>query len=401
MIGIIAAASLFAIAAPFVLYPLVLWAVAKLASDPIAVGGERTPRVDLIICAHDEAASIGAKLENALALDYPREQLGIWVASDGSSDATVEIARRFEDRGVHVLDLPRGGKAAALIAAVEASGIAGSSDASDTADVSADHVLAFSDANSAWRPDALRGLVGPLSDERVGGVAGDQRYDDGVDHAVGERGYWSFDRQLKQWQSEAGSVISATGAIYAIRRSLFEPPPPDATDDFMISTGVVARGRRLVFAPDAVALEPPAESGAGEFRRKVRIITRGLRSVYYRRALMNPARTGIYAVELLLHKLWRRQVWIPLGILLLIAPACWSAGGVLAALSIAVVGGVLSGVVGLALPGIGRWKPVAVATYIMMVNGACALATFNSVRGQRVSHWDTERPAEPLSGRVS
>jgi cellulose synthase/poly-beta-1,6-N-acetylglucosamine synthase-like glycosyltransferase len=394
VIAWMACAALVAMAVPYVLYPVVLWLRATWAPDPIArasgVRAASTPSVDLIICAHDEATSIAAKLENALALDYPSERLTIWVASDGSSDGTVEIARGFEERGVQVLDLPRGGKASVLEKAVEAS---------------ESEVIAFSDANSMWLPDALSALVEPLTDERVGGVAGDQRYLEpggmGTDSAVGERAYWSFDRQLKAWQSRAGSVISATGAIYAVRRSLFRPPPPDATDDFMISTEVIAQGKRLVFSLDAVALEPAAESSGGEFRRKVRVITRGLRGVFYRRALLHPSKTGGYAVELLLHKLWRRLTWIPLFALFAMIPALWSAGDWTASLALALALALSLGLLGLAVPALGRFRIVAMAAYVLMVNAACALATLNAVRGHRVSQWDSERPPERATGSVS
>lgn len=392
MIAFVVALALFALAAPLVFYPLLLWLHARWAPAPVAAA-ECTPRVSLIVCAHDEADVIAGKLENVLALDYPRDRLEVWVASDGSTDDTVRIARGFEARGVRVLDLPRRGKAHALDAAVQAS---------------TGEVLAFSDANSLWQPQALRALVRPLADAGVGGVAGDQRYGVRGDlpggeagTAFGERSYWSFDRWLKQQQSRAGSVVSATGAIYAVRRSLYDPPPADATDDFMVSTGVVARGCRLVFAADAIAVEPPAEDGGGEFRRKVRVITRGLRAVLYRRALLDPRRSGVYALELLLHKLWRRLTWIPLLVLLLAAPACWSAGGPLAALAVGVVGTVGVGALGLALPSLARSKPVALAAYFVLVQAACARAAFDVARGRRVSHWDPERSTGRVSGPLS
>jgi cellulose synthase/poly-beta-1,6-N-acetylglucosamine synthase-like glycosyltransferase len=389
VIDLLAIAALAAIAAPFALYPFVLFVRALLAPDPVAAA-DHTPDVDLIICAHNEAASIGARLENALGLDYPESRLTIWLASDGSTDETVQIARAFESRGVKVLDLPRKGKAHALDMATKAS---------------CAEILAFSDANSHWEQSALRALMRPLADERVGGVAGDQRYgkvaDQGHhDASVGERSYWSFDRRLKHWQSQAGNTISATGAIYAIRRSLFQSPPADATDDFMISTGVIAEGKRLVFSEDAVAIEPPAEGSTGEFRRKVRIITRGLRAVTYRRALLNPARSGAYAFELLLHKLWRRLTWIPLLVLLFAVPLFWASGGALAVLSVLVVGGLTVGAVGLIYPSLQRYKLIAMPAYGLMVNAACAMATINALRGHRVSHWDPERAADPASGPI-
>jgi cellulose synthase/poly-beta-1,6-N-acetylglucosamine synthase-like glycosyltransferase len=397
--------ALFGIAAPFALYPLALFLRAWLAPRPIAAA-DNTPAVELIICAHNEASSIGPRLDNALALDYPTDLLSICVASDGSTDGTVEIARIFSSDRVRVLDLPRKGKAYALDQAVRSTQA---------------EVLAFSDANSEWTRPALRALMRPLADPEVGGVAGDQRYRSGTaieesvpsdtsdasgpsverDSAIGERSYWSFDRWLKRWQSQAGSAISATGAIYAIRRALFEPPPPDATDDFMISTGVIAQGRRLVFCEEAIAIEPPAKNNRGEFRRKVRITTRGLRAVYYRRALLNPAHHGAYALELFVHKLWRRLTWIPLLALVLLAPLCWGQGGVLAMLAFGVVGAVAMGIVGLIRPDVQRFKPIALASYAIMVNAACAVATIDVLRGRRVAHWEPARASSEAPGRAS
>ena len=186
-------------------------------------------------------------------------------------------------------------------------------------------------------------------------------------------------------------MISATGAIYVIRRTLFRAPPADATDDFMVSTEVIARGKRLVFALDAVAFEPAAQSSGGEFRRKVRVITRGLRAVFYRRALLSPSATGMYGIEFLFNKLWRRMTWIPLLILFLMMPAYWSAGGWLALLEAGLFVALYLGVAGLVSPRLCRFRPVAVASYVLMVNSACALATFNALRGHRVSQWDSER----------
>ena len=371
------ALSIFGIAAPFVFYPIALWLRARIAPSPIAIG-DHTPGVDLIICAHNEAESISAKLENALQLDYPRDRLKIWVASDGSTDGTVEIARRFENQGVLVLDLPRRGKAHALAAVAEAS---------------RSEVMAFSDANSQWEEGALRALVAPLADAEVGGVAGDQRYFDSTT-SIGERSYWSFDRRLKNWQARAGSAISATGAIYAIRRILFDAPPPDATDDFMISTGVIAKGKRLAFAQDAIAFEEPAAEIGGEFRRKVRITTRGLRGIVYRRGLLDPRKTGAYAFELLVHKFWRRMTWLPVLILVLLMPACWRSGGALSLLSFGVASWLILAVAGLSLPVLQRAKPIAASAYILMVNAACAVATFNAIRGRRVALWQNERESE-------
>jgi hypothetical protein len=184
-----------------------------------------------------------------------------------------------------------------------------------------------------------------------------------------------------------------------VRRSLFQPAPPDATDDFMVSTAVVAAGQRLAFAPDAVAIEPPAESSRFEFRRKVRIITRGLRAVGYRRELLSPFQYGAYAFDLLLHKLWRRLTWVPLLVLVLHTPAAITGGGWPAIVSILATTGVSVGLLGLAWPRLGRFKPIALASFVVMVSSACAVASLNALRGHRVSRWDSlravEGPTEP------
>lgn len=366
------------IAVPFVVYPFLLWLRAVLTPQRIA-GGDIVPNVDLVICAHNEAGSIAAKVKNACDLHYPSDRLTIWVASDGSSDGTVALAESAagDDVRVHVLDLPRTGKAGALISAVEA----GSAE-----------VIAFSDANSEWLPDALRKLVAPLADGRVGGVAGDQRYAEQSDSETsGERGYWSFDRLLKRWQSEAGSAVSATGAIYCVRRSLFEPPPSDATDDFMISTGVISRGKRLAFAADACAMEPPAATTGLEYQRKVRVISRGLRSVLYRRDLLNPARTGLYACQLLVHKVWRRMVWIPLLLLGILAPFGLTAGGPVTLISVLTLGFFASAIIGLLVGSSRRYRIFSASAYILVVNAACLVATFNLLSGRRISTWHIPR----------
>ena len=156
-----------------------------------------------------------------------------------------------------------------------------------------------SPTRTACTPLTRSGGGGPFADPSVGGVAGNQRYRPGSASdatTAGEQVYWDFDRLLKEAESRAGSTISATGAIYAIRRSLFRGVPVGVTDDFAVSTSVIEQGYRLVFAADALAWEPVASSGSMEWDRKVRIMTRGLRGVFERRALLNPTRYGFYSV---------------------------------------------------------------------------------------------------------
>jgi cellulose synthase/poly-beta-1,6-N-acetylglucosamine synthase-like glycosyltransferase len=367
------------VAATYVLLPAVIVARGRLVRRPVRAAPIE-PRVSVVIAAHNEADSIGPKLETLLASDYPSDRLEVIVASDGSSDGTAAVVRSFADRGVRLLDLDRVGKAAALNAAIEAS---------------TGEIVVFTDANSMFAADAIRHLVEPFADPTVGGVAGDQRYRRGGTDAIaaGERSYWDLDRILKRAETQAGNVVSATGAIYAVRRELVRPVPPGVTDDFITSTAVVLAGRRLVFAERATAYEPVAASSAVEFGRKVRIMTRGLNGVVLHRALLDPGRSGFYSLQLFWHKLLRRVVAVPLVILaissVVLAPRGW-----LYRLALLGQAGVYAlGLVGLAgrRHPLGRSKIVALPAYLLVVNAAALVAIANVLRGRRIDRWEPER----------
>jgi cellulose synthase/poly-beta-1,6-N-acetylglucosamine synthase-like glycosyltransferase len=370
----------------YVLFPACLWLRARLAPRPFR-SADATPPVSLVVCAYNEAGSIGARLENALALDYPADRLEVIVASDGSTDGTDAIVRAFAPRGVRLLSLPRQGKIPALnTAAAAATGA----------------VLVFSDANSQTERGALRALLRPFADPGVGGVAGDQRYlrpGRRADGAEGERAYWDLDRRLKRWQSAAGSVTSATGAIHAVRRELFRAVPPGVTDDFWISTNVVAQGRRLVFAEDAVAWEPAAAASGSEFRRKVRVMTRGLRGVVLMRELLDPFRHGLYAMQLFSHKVLRRLAVLPLAAILLATPWLWSSGPFYRAAALAQAAFYAAAALGALVPAGSlrrAWlrrpaKLLALPAFFCMANAAAGLAALNVLRGHRIDSWEPQR----------
>lgn len=345
--------------------------------DPLPI----SPSVSVVIAARNEVASIGDRLVNLLEGESPTGGLEIVVASDGSDDGTNEVVATFADRGVRLLALRRVGKADALNAAVAAS---------------SGEIIVFTDANTRFAPDAVVALVRPFGDPEVGGVAGDQRYvraavEDGI--ATGERGYWDLDRALKRAESQAGNVVSATGAIYALRRELFRPVIAGVTDDFYTSVQVVDQGRRLVFAEDAVAFEPPAASGGDEFGRKVRIMTRGLRGTIEMRRLLDPRRTGFYALQLGWHKVMRRLMVFPLIGLFASSLLLLRGGPFYALAALAQLAGYGLGTVGLALRGrpAGRAKPLAWPAFFLLVNGAALKAVIDIARGRRIDRWDPVR----------
>jgi cellulose synthase/poly-beta-1,6-N-acetylglucosamine synthase-like glycosyltransferase len=339
------------------------------------------PSVSIVISAYNEAKSIAAKLDNILLLEYPRDRLEVIIASDGSTDGTDAIVEQYKEYDVKLLSLPRQGKAAALNAAVS---------------TAKGDILVFSDANSMYKVDAIKELVKPFAEPKVGGVAGNQIYKSevsGASSSDGERAYWNFDRTLKVSQSRSGHTLAATGAIYAIRRQLFLPIPDGVSDDYVTSTRVIIQGSRLVFAPDAIAYEPVAATSQVEFRRKVRVIVRSWRAFSIVRELLNPFRYGFYALQFFSHKILRYLVVFPLLVLLLISPFVWTAGTIYQMATIAQGVFYSCAIAGLLLNGtrFGHKKIFTIPFDFCMVNAASLVAIINVLRGQQIKHWEPQR----------
>jgi cellulose synthase/poly-beta-1,6-N-acetylglucosamine synthase-like glycosyltransferase len=364
-------------------FPLLLAVVGRFRNRRVRQA-PLTPSVTLLIAAFNEEEEIACRLENALALDYPREALEIIVASDGSTDATEEIVAAYASRGVRLLRLPRQGKVHALNAAVRES---------------RGEILAFSDANTLYHPLALRKLVRNFADPQVGGVAGNTGYRlaAGSDSTSrGENLYWIYDRWLKRLETRAGSTISAHGGIYALRRELYQPLDDAAvTDDFVISSGVVEQGFRLVFESEALAQEVAVPRAGLEFQRKVRIISTGLRGVWKRRALLNPVRYGFYAVQLFSHKILRRLVPGFLVMLFLATLALVPHGGLYAwaGLAQAVFYALAGAGYLLRRRPFGRRKWLYVPFFYCLANAAALVALVRLVQGNRIELWQPQRQA--------
>jgi cellulose synthase/poly-beta-1,6-N-acetylglucosamine synthase-like glycosyltransferase len=269
-------------------YPLVLRLLVALRKPrkPPAEPAE-LPRVSLIVAAYDEEEVIEAKVANALALDYPRESLELIVASDGSYDATVERARAA---GADlVLELPRGGKLAAQNAAAEqASG----------------EILAFSDANSEWRPDALRKLVAPFADPKVGYACGQVRFLD-ADGDNLEGAYWRYEMAVREMESELAGITAGNGAIYAVRAEDYLPLDPAGSHDLSFPFALAKRGKRSLYVPSARAEEKMVPTMEGEFARKRRMMV-GIWDIVVGEGMISPrGYSGLYAFELFSHRLLR------------------------------------------------------------------------------------------------
>jgi cellulose synthase/poly-beta-1,6-N-acetylglucosamine synthase-like glycosyltransferase len=281
-------------------YPFVLRALVTGRRGREAMGGPRAPRslgtgtppdahpmVSLIVPAFDEEEVIAAKVENALRLDWPRERLQIIVADDGSTDATPERARAA---GADlVLELPPGGKVAALNEAV--------SDADG-------EILAFSDANSEWAPDALAQLVAPFADARVGYVCGQVRFLDPEGDNL-EGAYWRYEMSIRSLESELAGITAGNGAIYAVRRSAYEDLPPSGSHDLSFPFRLAKRGLRSLYEPKARAEEKMVPTIEGEFARKRRMMV-GLWDIVVGEGMLVPrGYSPLFAFELFSHRLLR------------------------------------------------------------------------------------------------
>ena len=360
-------------------YALLLLVVSKLRPRAIR-SGKYSPSVSLIITAYNEERDLAVKLENALALDYPRELLEIIVASDCSTDATDEIARSFAERGVNLMRQPvRLGKTAAQNAAVQqAHG----------------EIILFSDATSHYQPDVVRKLMPSFADETVGCVSGRLIYVDPSTSRVGDgaRSYWNYETFLKKHESRAYSLIGASGCLYAVRRTAYVPLANDACSDFIIATKMAEQGLRCIYEPQAVCTEATNRRSDNELRMRVRVITQTLNDLWRHRSMLNPIRAGFYSVQLLSHKVMRYMAPFFL-IVLFVTSAILAVTSLL--FRIALIGQfcvygvtVLSWIFERA--GM-RNRFLALPQYFMLANLASLMAFYKFLSGERYARWQPIR----------
>lgn len=355
-------------------YPLSLWLLSRLrgsedrdeASRPGRMAGPPPPHLSLIIAAHDEAEVVRARIDNALAMEYPRQALELVVASDGSSDATVALAR--EAGADVVLDLPRAGKIASQnMAAERASG----------------QLLAFSDANALWRPDALAALVNRFDDPRVGYVCGQVvfRAPEG-DNLEGA--YWRYEMAVRELESRLAGVTAGNGAIYAVRRDAYLPLAPSRSHDLSFPVELTKRGWRAVYEPAAVAEEKLVPTLEGEFARKRRMM-RGLWDIVVADRMVAPrAYSPLYLYELVSHRLLRYGSpllhLVALGANLALLGQGWIYGVALA-LQLALLAAAAAG-------SFSSLLPFRVARYYVLVTASIAAGLWDRLRQGPPAAWE-------------
>jgi cellulose synthase/poly-beta-1,6-N-acetylglucosamine synthase-like glycosyltransferase len=351
--------SLAALAWTHALYPATVALVARVRTRRVAVDDRYLPSVAVIVTAYNEESAIEQRLENLRALDYPPELLELVVTSDASTDRTEELA---EAAGARVIRNSRGGKVAAQDAAVRAT----------DADV-----VAFSDANAIWAPDALRKLVRNFADPEVAYVCGRLRLE-AADGSNKEGVYWRYELVTRDGESRLGSVTAGNGSIYALRRSDYAEVDPRFGHDLSLPYLMVQRGRRAIYEPAALAFEQPTPTNESEYRRKVRMFEHAW-LIVLRGKMLSGQRPG-YWLALVSHRHLRYASGILHLILLGSSIALLGHGTVYA-----VFLGLQLGLLAAALAGVG------IARYYVLITWATVLALWNYLRRGVPATWAPQR----------
>ena len=347
----------------------VLLAVLARGRAATPVSAPELPVVSLIVAAHREQTVIADKVANALALDWPRERLEVIVAVDGGADPGADAtAERARGAGADVvLELPRGGKVRAQDAGVRAAH--GS-------------LLAFSDANALWEPDALRALAAAFADPRVGYACGRVTFlDQGGTNQEGL--YWRYEMWLRGHESALASVTAGNGAIYAVRREAYLEVDPVMGHDLSFPFNMVKRGWRAVEAPGARATEKMVPSIEGEWARKRRMMAHAW-PIVLRGGLLDPRGYGpLYGVMVFSHRMLRYatpllHVVAALATLVLLVRgrARPEAAAQVALLAAAAAGGRV------------RARPLLIARYYVLTTASLAAGLYDYLRHGTPAGWD-------------
>jgi cellulose synthase/poly-beta-1,6-N-acetylglucosamine synthase-like glycosyltransferase len=354
--------SLAALAWTHALYPGVVALAARVRTRRVALDDAYLPSVAVIVTAYNEESAIERRLENLRALDYPPELLELVVTSDASTDRTEELAQAA---GARVIRNPRGGKVAAQDAAVRATQA---------------EVVAFSDANATWAPDALRRLIRNFADLRVAYVCGRLRLE-APDGSNKEGLYWRYELVTREGESRLGSITAGNGAIYALRRSDYVEVDPRFGHDLALPYRMVQRGRRAIYEPAALAFERPTPTNESEYRRKVRMFEHAWLIVLRGRMLRSQG-PG-YLLALLSHRHLRYASGLLHLILLGSSIALLGHGTVYA-----VFLGLQLGLLAAALAGVG------LARYYVLITWATVAALWNYLRRGVPATWAPQREGE-------
>jgi biofilm PGA synthesis N-glycosyltransferase PgaC len=375
--------SLILILHSYIIYPMMLYVGQLLVRSKNRLYPQRagSVHVTVIISVYNEAKIIRQRIENLLALNYPKEHLEILIGSDGSSDETNTILRDYEGTHVRAVYYPeRRGKASVL---------------NDLVEMAKNEVIIFSDANTFYDHDVIQRFIPHFSDESIGGVCGYLRLRsaEGNSGGKGESFYWEYENLLKEWEGSIHTTFGATGAIYAIRRSLYIPLPKDKViaDDFIVPMNIVGQGYRICYDKLICGWEDATESAKSEFQRKIRIGAANFNGISMIAHLLHP-RYGFISFGLFSHKIirWCTPFFLMIifvSIILLRSES--ETFGLLFSLQILFL---ISAFIGYVLDGL--HYPVKIFTlpyYFLLANLGILIGFVRFVRGTQKAAWNATR----------
>jgi cellulose synthase/poly-beta-1,6-N-acetylglucosamine synthase-like glycosyltransferase len=360
-------------------YPAMARAFAALWGRRI-VSAETLPTITVVVTAYNEEKGIARKLQNLLALDYPRSLVNIVVASDASADGTDRIVKSFSDRGIALLRVEgRVGKTACQNAAC----------AQATGDI-----VIFTDATTEIDAVALKMLVRSFADSSVACVAARLVYRAvGQDAtSVGGTTYWNYESRLRMAESELGSLIGVSGCFYAVRRESYRPIPPGLISDFVVSMYIRDQGLRTVLEPAAICYEETLDRAGQELAMRVRVTLRSLVALWAERRFLNPLRYGVFAWQLCSHKVLRYLSPI-FWIVALVSNASLLQSHVIYQIAFCGQVAVLaSGALGFILQS--RHQKLgafSIPYYFLLTNVASLIATWRFIKGEKMVTWQPVR----------
>lgn len=361
-------------------YPILVYLLSRKGKEP-ARDPALQPTVTVLITAYNEEASIREKIENTLSLTYPKHLVEILVASDASTDRTDEIVLAYADKGVRLVRVEgRLGKTAVQNDAVEAA---------------KGEIILFSDATTHYETDVLQKVLPLFAADNVGCVAGRLIYrnDDETGVGDGATSYWGYETFIKSAESRACSMIGASGCLYAVRKTAYVPMYPEACSDFLICTALYRQGLRTVFAPEAVCYEKVNRDSEKELKMRVRVIAQTFTDLWRNRDMMDPLKSGFYAIQLISHKLLRYAVPLLLAVMLISSLLLAASSRMfLVFFTLQVVFYVLA-TFGWIVERAGlRSRLLSMPQYFLLANVAAVIAFYKFLRGEKYASWEPIRP---------
>lgn len=285
-------------------YPLFMSILAKFKKAKPINKQMITPYISIVIAAYNEEKNIGAKLNDILNLDYPREKMEVFVVSDASTDGTDEIVRGFSDKGIRLLRLEqRSGKIAAYRKALSC--LKG-------------EIIVFSDAASLLNKDSIKNLISNFNDKTVGCAGGLLNYISlkKADVGRGERKYWNYERKIRVLESKLSSLTSVSGTLYAVRKELYPLNIKDyLADDLIVPFTVKKAGFRAVLESRAFCNDFTTLTIEEEMAKRIRITVQNIRGLFNQFGILNPFKYGLFSFLVISHKLFR--LLVPLLLVLL------------------------------------------------------------------------------------